>query len=108
MSTTQKRLPSGSARMTSVPMPLLWVIALDLRACFTNLLRDHEIGMVFDDLLDLRVFVAGDQQEAVALPRDAFVLGGMNLDRRDAGRASAFAVERQRCLNPMLLRALLD
>jgi hypothetical protein len=89
-------------------MPLLRMIAIDLRSCFADLLDDDVLAAMFDDPLDLRLFVARNQDEVVALVDDAFVLGWSDVDGRHARRLSAFAVEAQRRLDSVLLGALLD
>ena len=89
-------------------MPLLWMVAIDLLACFADLLDDDVLAAAFDDPFDLRLFVAGNQDEAVAVADDASVLGWSDVDRRHARRPSTLAVEAQRRLDSVLLGALLD
>jgi putative heme degradation protein len=89
-------------------MALLWVVSVDLCTSLADLLRDHKRGMVFDDALDLRVFVARNQHEVVPLLHDPLVLGRPDVDRFDARGASTFAVEGLRRVDAVLLCALLD
>jgi hypothetical protein len=91
-----------------VAVALLWVIAVDLLARFADLLDDEERRMPLDDELDRRVFVTGNHDEAVPLLDDTLVGRWGNLDRLDTGCASAFAMERQRRRDSMLLRAFVD
>ena len=44
-------------------MARLWVVAINLEACFAGIFRDDESAMPLDDLLDLRVLVTCDQHK---------------------------------------------
>jgi hypothetical protein len=87
---------------------LLRMIAIDLLAGFPDFLDDDVLAAVFDDPFDLRLFVARNHDEVVALVDDAFVLGWRDVEGRHARRPSALAVEAQRRLDSVLLGALLD
>jgi len=87
---------------------LLRVIAVDLRSCLADLLRDDEFRVAFDDAFYCWVIVARDQQEVVALAHDPFIHRWRNLDRGKTRDPSAFAVKRQRCLDSVLPGALFD
>jgi hypothetical protein len=89
-------------------MELLWVISVDLFACFADLLGNDEVGGAFDDSLDLGLFVTRDQNKVVALTRDAFVLRPNDVDRLEAGGLPAFAVDANLGRDAMPLCALLD
>jgi hypothetical protein len=87
---------------------LLWVISVDLFACFADLLANDELGGTFDDSLDLGSFVTRDENEVVALTRDAFVLRPSDVDRLETGGLPAFAVDANLGRDAMTLCALVD
>ena len=76
-------------------MALLWVVAIDLLAGFTDLLDDQELGIDLHNPFDLRLFVAGNDDELVALSDNCRVSVGCNFDRLDTRRATALAVKRK-------------
>src|SRR2546423_5398896 len=87
---------------------LLRVIAIDLVACLTDLLHDKKLRLALQDSFDLGFFVSWDHDEPVALAHDRLVPARWNLDRFNAGRAAALAVEGQPARYGVLLGALLD
>jgi hypothetical protein len=89
-------------------MALLWVISVDLFACFADLLGNDEVGVAFDDSLDLGLFVTRDQNKVVALTRDGVVLRPSDVDRLETGGLPAFAVDANLGRDAMPLRAVLD
>ena len=84
------------------------VFAFDLGARFSDLLNDEVRGMSFDHGLDTCLLVAGDQHEARSACRDPVILRRRELDRLDATRRGALAMERERLAHPMLPGACLD
>jgi hypothetical protein len=84
------------------------MVAVDLFARLTDLLDDEEAVVSLDDALELLELVAGDDNEAVALRGDPFVLGRSELDVLEAGGPAALAVEGRHGRQLMALRALLD
>src|ERR1700751_4831233 len=84
------------------------VIGVDLPPGLPDLLNDQELGFGLKDPLDLRLFVAGDDDEAITLAHDCRVSGGQDLDRLQTGGAAALAMEGQRAGDCVLLGTLLD
>jgi hypothetical protein len=91
-----------------VSVSLLWMIAIDLVASFSDFLDDDVAASALDDPFDSRLFVTGHQDEVITLFDDALVLGRRDVDGDDARRLTALAVEAQRRLDSVLLGALLD
>jgi hypothetical protein len=96
------------AEAWSFAMALLWVIPVDLFASFADLLDNDEVAMAFNDSLDLRLFVARDQHEVIALAHDAFVIRGTNVDGLETSALPTFAVEAKWSRDPVSICALLD
>jgi hypothetical protein len=84
------------------------VFAFDLDARFSDLLNDEVRGMSFDHGLDTCLLVAGDQHKARGVRRDPVILRRCKLDRLDATRRGALAMERERLAHTMLPGACLD
>jgi hypothetical protein len=95
------RRPSSNFAVRSALLALavvvsLWMVAIDLFPCLTDLLNHEKLGFGLNDLFDLRLFVAGDDDEVVTLAHNRRISGRRDLDRVETGSAAAFAVEGQR------------
>ena len=64
--------------------------------------------MLFDDHFDARFLVAGNYDEAGEVRRDSVVLRRDKLDLFDAVIICAFAMKRERLLDSVFLRTLID
>ena len=84
------------------------MFALDLLAGFAGLLDDEVRRMALYDDFDFRLFVSGNDDEARDVCRDTVVLGRRKLNRLEALVYRALAMEWQRLLDTVLLRAFLD
>lgn len=89
-------------------MLLLWVVGIDLAACFAGFLHHQVVRLAFDDPLNFRFLVSGHEDEAGTLAGHALIGGRCELDRVEAGRLSAFTVKRKRRLDTVLGGALID
>lgn len=74
----------------------LWMVAIDLFPCLTDLLNHEKLGFGLNDLFDLRLFVAGDDHEVVTLAHNRRISGRRDLDRVETESAATFAMEGQR------------
>jgi hypothetical protein len=84
------------ALLASAVVLSLWMVAIDLFPCLTDLLNHEELGSGLNDLFDLRLFVAGDDDEVVTLAHNRRISRRRDLDRVETGSAATFAVEGQR------------
>jgi hypothetical protein len=87
---------------------LLRVVALDLFASRTDLLHHRVLRVLLDETFNRRVLVARDHDEPERVVDHALVLRRRDRQLLDTRRVTAFAVERQRRVDPMLLRPLVD
>lgn len=86
----------------------LGVILIELLASLADLLDDQKTLVALDDALNLRLLVAGRDDEPVTLPENPLVLGRPQLDLLEACGLSALAVERHRAVNSVKPGAVLD
>jgi hypothetical protein len=84
------------------------VFALDLGASLSDLLNDDVRGMSFDHGFDACLLVAGDEHEARGVRSDPIIVRRCELDRLEAARRAALAVEWEWLAHTMLLGACLD
>src|SRR5690349_17789367 len=80
-------------RGSGVVMLSLRMLSIECFSGFPDLLDDDVAVSDLDDLLDARVFVTGRDHEVIALVRDGSVLARNDLDRLEAARSVALAVE---------------
>jgi hypothetical protein len=86
----------------------LRVVVVYLLPSFPDLLDDEELAFGHDDPLNLRLLVPREDDEVVALTDDGGIALVRKLDRLQAGRAAALAMERQGSRDAVPLPALFD
>lgn len=77
-------------------MVSLGMVAIDLRSRLADFLDDEELRLFLDYSLDCDLFMAGKNNEVVALTNHRCVSSWRDLDRLDAVGAPALTVKRKR------------